>query len=67
MLTKKKSKMNIIFMLIIVSLFIAILFFVLFIRSVKTGQFDDVYTPSVRMLFEDEFVNDKDVKKTNSK
>lgn len=59
--------MNIIFMLIIVSLFIAILFFVLFIRSVKTGQFDDVYTPSVRMLFEDEFVNDKDVKKTNSK
>lgn len=59
--------MNIIFMLIIVSLFIAILFFVLFIRSVKTGQFDDVYTPSVRMLFEDEFVKDKDVKKTNSK
>ena len=54
-------------MLIIVSLFIAILFFVLFIRSVKTGQFDDVYTPSVRMLFEDEFVKDKDVKKTNSK
>ncbi len=67
MLTKKKSKMNIIFMLIIVSLFIAILFFVLFIRSVKTGQFDDVYTPSVRMLFEDEFVKDKDANKTNSK
>ncbi len=59
--------MNIIFMLIIVSLFIAILFFILFIRSVKTGQFDDVYTPSVRMLFEDEFVKDKDVNKTNSK
>lgn len=50
--------MNIIFMLIIASLFIAIIFFVLFIRCVKTGQYDDVYTPSVRMLFDDELVKD---------
>ena len=55
-LTKKKSEMNIIFMLIIASLFIAIIFFILFIKSVKTGQYDDVYTPSVRMLFDDELV-----------
>ncbi len=48
--------MNIIFILIIASLFIAIVFFLLFIRSVKTGQFDDVYTPSIRMLFDDELV-----------
>ena len=48
--------MNIIFMLIIASLFIAILFFILFVKSVKTGQYDDVYTPSVRMLFDDELV-----------
>lgn len=54
----KKSKVNIIFMLIIASLFIAIIFFVLFIRSVKTGQYDDLYTPSVRMLFDDELVKD---------
>jgi len=59
--------MNIIFMLIIVSLFIAILFFVLFIKSVKAGQYDDVYTPSVRMLFDDELVNNNTSKKiTNS-
>jgi len=45
-------------MLIIASLFIAIIFFVLFIRSVKTGQYDDLYTPSVRMLFDDELVKD---------
>lgn len=51
--------MNIIFMLIIASLFIAILFFILFVKSVKSGQYDDVYTPSVRMLFDDELVNDK--------
>ncbi len=50
--------MNIIFMLIIASLFIAILFFILFIKSVKSGQYDDVYTPSVRMLFDDELVDE---------
>ena len=46
-------------MLIIASLFIAIIFFILFVKSVKTGQYDDVYTPSVRMLFDDELVKDK--------
>lgn len=51
--------MNIIFMLIIASLFIAIIFFILFVKSVKTGQYDDVYTPSVRMLFDDELVKDE--------
>lgn len=56
--------MNIIFMLIIASLFIAILFFALFVKSVRTGQYDDVYTPSVRMLFDDELV---DQKKSDSK
>ena len=60
--------MNIIFMLIIASLFIAIIFFILFVKSVKTGQYDDVYTPSVRMLFDDELVKDKSSdKKTNQK
>jgi len=51
--------MNIIFMLIAASLVIAILFFVLFVKSVKSGQYDDVYTPSVRMLFDDELVKKK--------
>ncbi|MEN8186381.1 MAG: cbb3-type cytochrome oxidase assembly protein CcoS [Bacteroidota bacterium] len=61
--------MNILFMLIIISLFIAIIFFIIFVRSVKTGQYDDVYSPSVRMLFEDEIVKDENVddNKTNSK
>ena len=60
--------MNIIFMLIIASLVIAVLFFILFVKSVRTGQYDDVYTPSVRMLFDDELVEDKSsAKKTNQK
>ncbi len=60
--------MNIIFMLIIASLFIAVLFFILFVKSVKAGQYDDVYTPSVRMLFDDELVEDgKSDQKSNHK
>lgn len=57
--------MNIIFMLIIASLFIAILFFILFVKSVRTGQYDDVYTPSIRMLFDDELVENKSSDKKN--
>ena len=59
--------MNIIFMLIVASLFIAILFFILFVKSVKTGQYDDVYTPSVRMLFDDELVENKSSDKEANK
>jgi len=59
--------MNILFMTIIISLLIAIIFFVFFIRSVKTGQFDDVYSPSVRMLFDDELVKDKETEKAKTK
>ena len=31
-----------------------IVFFIAFITAVKKGQYDDDYTPSVRMLFDDE-------------
>ncbi|MGB5242523.1 MAG: cbb3-type cytochrome oxidase assembly protein CcoS [Lutimonas sp.] len=58
--------MNIIFMLIIASLIIAVVFFILFVKSVKSGQYDDVYTPSVRMLFDDEVVSEKSKQESNS-
>ncbi len=57
--------MNILFMLISVSLFIAIIFFVIFIKSVKSGQYDDLQSPSIRMLFDDEIVKTKPKEKTN--
>ncbi|MCZ4319126.1 cbb3-type cytochrome oxidase assembly protein CcoS [Aequorivita viscosa] len=53
--------MTIIYMLLSISLLVAIIFFVLFVFSVNKGQYDDTYTPSVRMLFEDELVKE-DVK-----
>lgn len=50
--------MSIIYMLLAVSVTVAIIFFIAFIISVRSGQYDDTYTPSVRMLFEDELVKD---------
>ena len=46
--------MSVIYILITVSICVAVFFLVAFIRAVKTGQYDDDYTPSVRMLFDDE-------------
>jgi len=46
--------MSVIYLLIAVSIVIAIGFFIAFIVAVKSGQYDDDYTPSVRMLFDDE-------------
>ena len=51
--------MSVIYLLISVSIVVAILFFLAFIKAVKTGQYDDDYTPSVRMLFDDELVKKK--------
>lgn len=46
--------MGMIYIMIVVSLVVAVFFLVSFIWATKNGQFDDDYTPSVRVLFEDE-------------
>jgi cbb3-type cytochrome oxidase maturation protein len=46
--------MSVLFILIIVSITVAAGFLGAFIWSVKTNQYEDGYTPSVRMLFDDE-------------
>ena len=48
--------MGVIYILITISIIVAVLFFAAFIYAVKSGQYDDSYTPSVRMLFDDEIV-----------
>ena len=53
-------------MLIVTSLIIAFIFFILFVKLVKSGQYDDVYTPSVRMLFDDELITEEQKKESNS-
>ena len=46
--------MIVIFVLIGLSLIAAIIFFGAFIWNVRSGQYEDDYTPSIRMLFDDE-------------
>ncbi|MDE3212357.1 MAG: cbb3-type cytochrome oxidase assembly protein CcoS [Bacteroidota bacterium] len=45
--------MGALFILIGISILVAIIFLVAFLWSVRSGQYDDDYTPSVRMLFDD--------------
>lgn len=45
--------MEVIFILILVSLVIALGFLAAFFWAVKSGQYEDDYTPSIRILFED--------------
>lgn len=50
--------MSVIYVLLTISIVVAVIFFIAFILAVKKGQYDDSYTPSVRMLFEDELIED---------
>lgn len=54
--------MSVIFVLIGVSILVALGFLGAFLWAVKSGQYDDKYTPSVRMLFDDD-----DKKEENNK
>jgi cbb3-type cytochrome oxidase maturation protein len=49
--------MLIVALLIIASLIVATGFLIAFLWAVKSGQFEDRYTPSVRVLFDDEIKN----------
>lgn len=51
--------MSVIYLLITISIVVAIFFFIAFLVAVKKGQYDDDYTPSVRMLFDDELIHTK--------
>lgn len=54
--------MSVIIILIGASVLVAGGFLVAFLWSVKNGQMDDDYTPSIRMLFDDEIPSTKKIK-----
>jgi cbb3-type cytochrome oxidase maturation protein len=54
--------MSALFLLIGISILVAGSFLAAFLWSVKNGQYDDDYTPSVRMLFDDEIQKEKNIK-----
>ncbi|MTI30901.1 cbb3-type cytochrome oxidase assembly protein CcoS [Xanthovirga aplysinae] len=53
--------MSVILVLIGLSVGVAIIFLASFFWAVKSGQYEDTYSPSVRMLFEER--KDKEPKK----
>lgn len=64
---KEIQGMSVIYLLISISIIVAIGFFIAFIIAVKSGQYDDDYTPSVRMLFDDELKPTKQKEVKNPK
>jgi cbb3-type cytochrome oxidase maturation protein len=60
--TELISYVSAIYLLIGISLLVAIGFLCAFLWAVRKEQFDDDYTPSVRMLFDDEIKKTQDNK-----
>jgi cbb3-type cytochrome oxidase maturation protein len=52
--TFQYNNMKIIFFLIVISLIVALIFLGAFFWAVRSGQYEDEYTPSVRILLDDE-------------
>lgn len=59
--------MDILYLMIICSVALAVVFLIIFIISAKNGQFDDDESPAVRMLLESEIIkedeSDKEIEK----
>lgn len=52
--------MSVVFILVFAAILMAGGFLVAFVWAVKSGQYDDTYTPSVRILFDDMKVKSKE-------
>ncbi|RNI21794.1 cbb3-type cytochrome oxidase assembly protein CcoS [Rufibacter latericius] len=59
--------MNIIFLLICISLLVAVLFLGAFLWAVRSGQYEDDYTPSVRILFDNELTKKQPITSISTK
>lgn len=55
--------MDVMFILIGASIMVAITFLLAFMWAVKSGQYEDRYTPSVRILFEENIQSEPENKK----
>jgi len=57
--------MGIIYIMLVVSLVVALFFLGSFLWAIKSGQYEDDYTPSVRILFEDDLISNNQNTKQN--
>ena len=58
--------MSVIVILIVIGILVAGGFLAGFIWAVKSGQYDDTYSPAVRMLFDDNEENENKETKSNN-
>lgn len=56
--------MEILYLMIICSVSLAVIFMIIFIIGAKKGQFEDDESPAVRILFEDEVKSEEEKKDT---
>lgn len=54
--------MDILYLMIICSVSLAVVFLIIFIINARRGQFEDDESPAVRILFEDEIRPEKKIK-----
>jgi cbb3-type cytochrome oxidase maturation protein len=59
--------MSVVFILVFVAIIMAGGFLVAFIWAVRSGQYEDTYTPSVRILFEEPPVKEAEEKRKKLK
>ena len=59
--------MEILYLMIICSVSLAVIFLIIFIIGAKKGQFEDDESPAVRILFDDEVKAEQDEKNTPEK
>ncbi|RRQ47160.1 cbb3-type cytochrome oxidase assembly protein CcoS [Chryseobacterium sp. SC28] len=52
--------MEILFLMIICSVSLAVIFLIIFIIGARKGQFEDDESPAVRMLFDDEIKTEEE-------
>jgi cbb3-type cytochrome oxidase maturation protein len=58
--------MSVIFVLVFIAIIMAGAFLIAFIWAVRSGQYEDTYTPSVRILFDDPVKKEADCRSDQS-
>ena len=59
--------MDILYLMILCSVSVAVVFLIIFIISARKGQFEDDESPAVRMLFDDEVKEEQNTPDTEKK
>ena len=59
--------MEILYLMIVCSVSLAVIFLVIFIIGARKGQFEDDESPAVRILFDDEVKTEKETKTPGNK